>query len=85
MTLEWLSIIIAWHWHWLALKLLNISIPNNGNAYSDSVLHGISRGYREGGLTARSKKFKTPFLRDIEKFCQELTAIGLKPHHFFLF
>ena len=43
------------------------------------------RGHREGGPTARSKNFKTPFLRDIEKSFQEVTPMGPEPHHFFLF
>ena len=45
----------------------------------------INRGYHEGGPTACSKNLKTPFLRDIEKSFQEVTEMGPKPHHFFLF
>ena len=43
------------------------------------------RGHCEGGLTVCSKNFKTPFLRDIEKSFQEVTLMGLEPHHFFHF
>ena len=39
----------------------------------------------EGGPTARSKIFKTPFLKDIEKSFQEVTSMGPEPHQFFLF
>ena len=45
----------------------------------------IIRKRREGGPTARSKKFKTPFFKDIEKSFQEVILMGPEPHHFFLF
>ena len=45
----------------------------------------IEHGHREGGPTACSKNFKTPFLRDIEKSFQEVTPMGPEPHHFFSF
>ena len=43
------------------------------------------RGRCEGGPSACSKNFKTPFLRDIEKSFQEVTPMSPEPHHFFLF
>ena len=37
----------------------------------------------EGGLTARSKNFKTPFFERYWKTVQEVTPMGLEPHHSF--
>ena len=42
------------------------------------------RGRCEGGPSACSKNFKTPFLRDIEKSFQEVTPMSPEPHHLFL-
>ena len=42
----------------------------------------INRGHHEGGPTARSKNFKTSFLRDIEKSFQEVTLMGPESHNF---
>ena len=39
----------------------------------------VTRGRREGGPTAHSKNFKTPFLKDIEKSFQEVTQMGPEP------
>ena len=46
---------------------------------------GATCGHRKGGLTAFSKNFKMPFLRDIEKSFLEVSPIGPEPHHFFHF
>ena len=43
----------------------------------------VGRGHSEGGLTAPSKNSKTHFLRDIDKSFQEVTPIGIEPHHFY--
>ena len=43
----------------------------------------FSRGHREGGRLGLAKKFKTPFLKDIESSFHEVTHIGLEPHQFF--
>ena len=45
----------------------------------------VDRGHREGGPTACSKNFKTPFLRDIEKSFQQVTPMGPEPNHFYSF
>ena len=55
------------------------------NFHSLQLSSTLTRGHRKGGPTARSKNFKTPFLRDIQKSFQEITPMGPEPYQFFFF